>query len=182
MSFVDFVSDLFGENSSLVRKRIARLRGLVGGNAGQPEGHALDFSGRIFLVTTWSKGKGEHDFISILSERGISIAQTFRVNSTRFGDQALIQALRSAEPQLRRGDAVAIVRGGGDLTNPSFRPFSNSQSKSEIERLRRERAVFFVIGLAHSDDHFVVEQAADIFGHTPSDAAYKFAKALETTS
>lgn len=141
----------------------------------------IPFSGRIFLITTWTPGKGEEDFYHIVSRKNHKIRDVIRINWYRNKDHALEIAIRENSDKLQTGDIVAIVRGGGDTSDTQFRPFKYPGGVEAIRQLREQRGVTVITGLGHSSDYFPVEAAATFRQATPTDAAYKVCKLLQVT-
>jgi exonuclease VII large subunit len=139
----------------------------------------IKIDSHIYLVTTESKSLGAHDFIRVLKINEIQIHKTVRMKKF-LREDALVKAIDEIFNELRAGDVVAIIRGGGDITNPQFDPYRSASSCACIRKLRNEKNVIVVVGIAHSGNTFPIDEDADISADTPTYAAFIIAYSIHS--
>lgn len=182
MSIWHILSRMTSESERDLRQRFRRAVSLLKGRD-----HPKDFleddgrpiSGKVFVITTWSIGKGEEDFRAIMRRKHHKITETMRLNWIRDSNQALVRVLRLNSHRFSTGDIVAIVRGGGDTKSDQFAPFNNPAAVDAIFSLREQNKAIVVTGIGHASDLFAIEEAATFNQATPTDAAYLICQLLE---
>jgi exonuclease VII large subunit len=175
------MSKMTNESEHALRTRFRRARSLMVGK--EPSKEDVDDSivaltGRIYVITTWSLGKGEEDFRLVLEREKHKIKKTIRINVARHGSQAVSEAIRNNINEFEAGDIVAIVRGGGDTSDARFRPFNDEAAVKGVSDLRKNKRVIVVSGVGHASDRFLIDKAATFSQATPTDAAYKVGELL----
>ncbi len=138
-------------------------------------------TGRIFLVSTESFSLGAKDFIRILRKNGIHVFRQAKVLRSH-GAEGLTRALDDLREGVRRGDILAIVRGGGDVTTPQFEAYRAKSACELLHALRASNGVLVVTGIGHSENEFPVDRVADFSAFTPTHAAMKICEWINGAS
>lgn len=129
------------------------------------------FTGNVFLFVTQNKSKGEDDFKAILSRHiKPTISATIRLDN-RLKGKALLTAINNSKNLFVAGDIIAIVRGGGDTSDPQFEVYRDRETCIEIEELADNSGVITVSGIGHASDTFPIEKSVNFSQITPTDAA-----------
>jgi hypothetical protein len=129
------------------------------------------FTGNIHLIVTQNRSKGEEDFHTILTRfMKPKISSIIRLDN-QYKSKALLVALKSFQHLFMPGDIIAIVRGGGDINEPQFDPYKDSETCHEIRNLRDNYGIIVISGIGHASDRFLIEQCVDFAQITPTDAA-----------
>jgi len=182
VKFLKFLSQIVNENEDNIKVRFRRLVNLL--SQKQRMDCSLDakgekdfLTGKIYLFTTLSVGRGEEDFKDILNRENHKVTGIFRIDWKRYGSRALFELLRKNKDIFESGDIIAIIRGGGNIDD-SFSPFNNKESLIILDRLKRDKNIIIITGIGHSRDSFHVDHVATYKGTTPTDAAYIVNKLL----
>jgi len=126
----------------------------------------------LTIMTSSKESHGYHDF---LSEVDLSEVP-HEVVSLGYREQGILDHL--VQRSFKAGDIICIVRGGGDLLHPSFKPFDHFDSAIQLNELK-ERGVIVVTGIGHSRDSFVVERGATFVESTPVKAGQRVRELLQ---
>lgn len=121
---------------------------------------------QLTIMTSSKESHGYHDF---LSEVDLSEVP-HEVVSLGYREQGILDHL--TQRSFKAGDIICIVRGGGDLLHPSFKPFDHFDSAVQLKELK-ERGVIVVTGIGHCRDSFVVERGATFVESTPVKAGQR---------
>lgn len=126
----------------------------------------------VFVITTAARqSKGLLDFLHVYERENPGQCALVRMNQET-GERALAIALITlANYQVRQGDYVVVVRGGGDTQHTSFAAFHSRAADRQLQFMQRGK-VRLVMGIGHSTDHFHVEQFASHLCITPTEAGY----------
>lgn len=128
------------------------------------------------VVITTASSKGFEDFTS-----------TFTTPVTKIIIQDLVKAINDKDYRatkegsgiiktINKADIVCFVRGGGDLTHPSFNYYRNAGLIPTIKKINPECTVITAIG--HASDVFLADLYADVTVITPTAAASTLRDAL----
>lgn len=121
---------------------------------------------QLTIMTSSKESHGYHDFLSEVELSGVP----HEVVSLGLREQGILDHL--AQRSFKAGDIICIVRGGGDLLHPSFKPFDHFDSAIQLKELK-DRGVIVVTGIGHSRDSFVVERGATFVESTPVKAGQR---------
>ncbi len=133
------------------------------------------FTGNVHLIVTQNQSKGEDDFKAVLARhRRPKIVRIIRMNNSE-KEKSLLAALEEWSDTFKAGDIVAIVRGGGDLSDPQFNAYRFKGACDKLKFLSDECGVISVSGIGHSTDQFLIEKSVNFAQITPTDAANQVA-------
>lgn len=172
------MSKMTNESEYALRTRFRRARSLMVGKETSNDDSIVALTGRIYVITTWSIGKGEEDFKLVLEREKHKIKRIIRINVARHSSQAISEAIRKHINEFEAGDILAIVRGGGDTSDERFRPFNDEEAVKAVSDLQKNKRVVVVSGVGHSSDRFLIDKAVTFSQATPTDAAYKVGELL----
>lgn len=127
---------------------------------------------QLTIMTSSKESHGYHDFLSEVDLSEVS----HEVVSLGYREQGILDHL--VQRTFKAGDIICIVRGGGDLLHPSFKPFDHFDSAIQLKKLK-ERGVVVVTGIGHSRDRFVVERGATFVESTPVKAGQRVRELLQ---
>lgn len=130
-------------------------------------------AGQLTIMTSSKESHGYHDFLSEVDLTDVP----HEVISLGQRENAILAHLR--QRSFKDGDIICIVRGGGDLLHPSFKPFDHFDSAIQLKALS-ERGVIVVTGIGHSRDSFVVERGATFVESTPVKAGQRVHELLQS--
>jgi len=139
--------------------------------------HEQHVKRRLVVISTSTRSKGYQDFDGELSiPHDTEYQKVFLDND--YAEDAIIRKVRACN--LRSGDVLAIVRGGGDLKHQSFLPFVSTRTAQYLKEVDRA-GVVVIVGVGHTTDTTSICQVASIVAKTPSFAAMKVNDFLRTT-
>lgn len=126
----------------------------------------------ITIMTSSKESHGYHDFLSEVDLTDVP----HEVVSLGQRENAILAHL--GQRTFHAGDIICIVRGGGDLLHPSFKPFDHFDSAVKLKELS-VRGILVVTGIGHSRDSFVVERGATFVESTPVKAGQRVRQLLQ---
>lgn len=153
--------------STIVRNSISEVRSPLIKRTGLSRGPSRGT--QIFVLTTSPNSNGYHDFCATVKGL-VSFIPVF-FDSKAFEGLSNCLATLGA----KRGDAVVIVRGGGDIKHRSFNAFRSEEPAAMITALST-LGVDVIVGVGHANDSFEIDMAATISAITPTQAAIELLK------
>ena len=77
---------------------------------------------------------------------------------------------------------IALVRGGGDVKSEDFAPFNSKEMLEKCMEVIAKGNVNLMIGIAHTQDIFLINKAACLIGETPQGLGYRYSHWLSKNS
>lgn len=102
--------------------------------------------------------------------------------NNKYREEALYQAFTEIQSELKSGDIIAIVRGGGDTNDYQFAPYQNKKSCEIIHKLISKKSVILITGIGHTSDKFAIDKYVTYSKITPTAAAQFIESLLDTSS
>ncbi|KAI3485525.1 hypothetical protein L1887_51146 [Cichorium endivia] len=128
------------------------------------------------VVITTANSKGFEDFTSTFTTPVTKIIIQDLVKSINDKDYRATKEGSGIIKTINKADIVCFVRGGGDLTHPSFNYYRNAGLIPTIKKINPDCTVITAIG--HASDVFLADLYADVSVITPTAAAITLRDAL----
>ncbi len=121
---------------------------------------------RVVLITS-RDAAAYSDFLTILEGRqgGLDISFIHTLVQGEAAPMSIIDALQTANTELRNMDAVILIRGGGSIED--LQAFNDERVVRAVAGSR----IPTMVGIGHERDVTLAELAADVRASTPSNAA-----------
>lgn len=126
----------------------------------------------LTIVTSSEHSEGYHDFLSEVDLTNIHHELVF----VGAREDAILKHIQNRS--FVAGDIICVIRGGGDLLHPTFKPFDHHESAVGLRNLR-EKGVIVVTGVGHSRDRVVIDRAATYAESTPIKAGQRVSALLQ---
>jgi hypothetical protein len=139
----------------------------------------------LHVITSSSiQHDGIQDFLHVLNKSISKDIYTTYGSDTLANSNAIKEIAQNIQKEMssigvKKHHVIAIVRGGGDVSNGTFDVYDADYSVSAIASAKRHHEFTFVSGVGHANNRFLIDDVCDYSEITPSMAAVRINRLFE---